>query len=68
MNSQVTIPQGEQKVTVELTVKQAMALTGLRFNQNPDLAADARRQLKKSLERTLLHSDNNKVHYHELNL
>jgi hypothetical protein len=50
MESQVKIPNGEEKITVELTVKELIALTGVRFNNQPDLVLDARKKLKHTLE------------------
>lgn len=50
MNSNVMIPQGEEKITVELSVKEAIALTGVRFNNNHDLVLDARKKVQKSIE------------------
>ncbi|WP_187385756.1 hypothetical protein [Gorillibacterium timonense] len=54
MAVQVAIPQGEKKVTVELTVKEAMALGGYRFNDDPHLRTDARKRVLDSLDKTLL--------------
>lgn len=50
MNSNVTIPQGEEKITIELSVKEAIALTGVRFNANHDLVLDARKKVKESID------------------
>lgn len=50
MNSNVLIPNGDEKIKVELTVKEAIALTGVRFNQQPGLVLEARRKLKHILE------------------
>lgn len=54
MNETLNIPQGEEKITIELTVKEAMALTGFRFNQNPKQLAFARRKVKNALDRQVL--------------
>ena len=35
--SQVKIPHGEETIQVELTVKEAIALTGIRFNAEPKI-------------------------------
>lgn len=48
--TQVKIPHGEEKITVELTVKEAIALTGIRFNSEPKMLFDARKKLKESIE------------------
>jgi hypothetical protein len=54
MESQVKIPKGEEKITVELTVKELIALSGgVRFNGQPDLVLDARKKLKHTLEETM---------------
>lgn len=55
--SEVIIPQGEQTVTVELTVKEALALGGARFNQNPQLLLNARRKVAKAIDRKLLNGN-----------
>ncbi len=57
--SQVKIPNGEEKIMVELTVKEAMALTGVRFNSEPKMLFDARKKLKVSLEQK---TDASKLH------
>lgn len=54
MAIQLVIPQGGQSITVELTVKEAMALAGYRFNQDTKLSAGAKRKLKQAFETTLL--------------
>jgi uncharacterized heparinase superfamily protein len=54
MNQTLTIPQGEERITIELTVKEAMALTGYKFNQNPKQLAFARRKVKHALDRQVL--------------
>lgn len=67
MTTPFVIPQGEQTVTVELTVKQAMALSGYRFNGNPQLEAEARRKIMKSLDKTLL-PNSREVRYENLKI
>jgi hypothetical protein len=66
MSSQVRIPQGDDRITIELTVKEAMALsTGVRFNQDRKLKSDAQSKIRHSLEQKLIpHSD--KVPYQSL--
>jgi hypothetical protein len=54
MNSNVSIPNGDQKIKVELTVKELIALTGVRFNEQPDLVLEARKKLKHSLEDSMI--------------
>ncbi|OCT11919.1 hypothetical protein A8709_29085 [Paenibacillus pectinilyticus] len=53
-NSFVQIPQGEEIIRVEMTVKEALALTGAKFNANHKLETDAIKKLKQSLEHKLL--------------
>ncbi|CAM4458601.1 hypothetical protein [Paenibacillus tarimensis] len=50
--NQVKIPQGDAKVKVELTVKELMALTGVRFHDNHTMKAAARKKLNEALEET----------------
>ncbi|MNY75980.1 hypothetical protein D3C86_2154180 [compost metagenome] len=51
------IPQGEEMIRVEMTVKEALALAGAKFPQNHKLETDAIKKLKQSLEDKLLHSN-----------
>ena len=48
--SQVKIPHGDETIKVELTVKEAIALTGIRFNAEPKIMLDARKKLQASLD------------------
>lgn len=52
MNPSIKIPHGDDKVTVELTVKELMALTGVRFPDNHHLEVAARKKLHGVLEET----------------
>lgn len=54
MKPEVVIPDGDRKVTVELTLKEAMALSGIRFNGNQDLKIAARKRIKNSLDQVQL--------------
>ncbi|MFW5435391.1 hypothetical protein [Paenibacillus apiarius] len=45
MNSAIHIPQGEEKITIELTVKEAMALAGQKFHADPSVKSKAMRKL-----------------------
>lgn len=47
------IPQGDQVLTVELTVKELIALTGVRFNHNNAVKASAHRKLRSALKQTI---------------
>ncbi|TJY40960.1 hypothetical protein E5161_14690 [Cohnella pontilimi] len=50
MNSVVRIPQGDDTVKVELTVKEIMALAGYKFHNNHLLEVSARKKLNHALE------------------
>lgn len=67
MNSNVLIPQGEEKVTVVLTVKEAIALSGgVRFNEKDNrILSNAHRKVKQSLEQKLIPA-NTTIDYHAL--
>jgi len=52
MDDLLKIPQGDVTVTVELTVKELMALTGVRFQDNNTISAAARKKLNEALEGT----------------
>ncbi|URN92767.1 MAG: hypothetical protein NAG76_13015 [Candidatus Pristimantibacillus lignocellulolyticus] len=47
------IPQGDEVLTVELTVKELIALTGVRFNDNNSLKVSAHKKLNSALEQTM---------------
>lgn len=50
MNSNVMIPQGDEKITIELSVKEALALSGVKFAHNHELALEARKKVQQSIE------------------
>jgi hypothetical protein len=52
-NSNVLIPQGEDKIIIELSVKEAMALTGVRFFADHESVLDARKKIKESVDEKL---------------
>jgi len=54
MTHEVAVPHGEEKIMVELTVKEAIALTGYKFNEQPELLPSARRKLKESVDSKML--------------
>lgn len=58
--------EGEQTVTVELTLKEAMALSGYRFNHNAKQLAFARRKVKKALDRQVIGETERPIPYEEL--
>ncbi|MGG1635185.1 hypothetical protein BK120_13510 [Paenibacillus sp. FSL A5-0031] len=49
MNNVTKIPHGDDTVTVELTVKELMALTGVRFHNNHGVEISARKKLNEVL-------------------
>jgi hypothetical protein len=53
MDSNIMIPQGEEKITIELSVKEALALSGVKFAHNHELALDARKKVQQSIENKL---------------
>lgn len=50
MNSVLRIPQGDDTVKVELTVKEIMALAGIKFHDNHHLEVSAKKKLNHVLE------------------
>jgi hypothetical protein len=54
MNSSLHIPQGEEVILVEMTVKEALALSGANFPQNHKLETAAMKKVKQSVENKLL--------------
>ncbi|MEF3302851.1 hypothetical protein [Paenibacillus sp. GYB003] len=68
MNAAFEIPNGDETITIELTVKEAMALGGgIRFRPESKVALSAKKKVRKVLERKMIpHSDH--VHYHSLDV
>ncbi|WP_274365139.1 hypothetical protein [Paenibacillus thermotolerans] len=54
MKEALAVPRGDEKVTIELTVKEAIALTGVRFNEQPELLTNAKKKLKQSVDTKVL--------------
>jgi hypothetical protein len=54
MNSSLHIPQGDELIQVEMTVKEALALSGAKFPQNHKLETDAIKKVKQSIENKIL--------------
>ncbi|MBD7966838.1 hypothetical protein [Paenibacillus gallinarum] len=61
MNS--IIKAGQNKVTVELTADEALALTGVRFNNNPQVETIAKKKIRRAFEKTFDFSTQDKVDY-----
>lgn len=53
MKSSVAVPHGEDKITIELTVKEAMSLTGQQFHANHEVKPAATRKVIDAIERKL---------------
>ncbi len=62
MSDQVNVPKGEEKITVELTVKEALALAGIRFNNERNLIPEARKKLRHSVDDKLLAGAKDQLH------
>jgi hypothetical protein len=59
----LVIPQGSEQLLVELTVKEAMAISsGVNFWAQPELAAQARIKIRGILEHRLI-PQSDKLHY-----
>lgn len=54
MNTSVRIPQGDDTMKVELTVKEMMALAGIKFNNNHGVGVSAKKKIQEALD----------LHYH----
>ncbi|WP_036746451.1 hypothetical protein [Paenibacillus sp. UNC451MF] len=64
----LTLPLGNQKLLVELTIKEAWALSaGTHYNEQPQLASNARKKVRESME-TFLFPHNQKLEYHLLEM
>jgi hypothetical protein len=50
MNTSVRIPQGDDTLKVELTVREAMALAGVKFPNNHTIEVSARKKLNHIIE------------------
>jgi hypothetical protein len=50
MNTIVRIPQGDDTLKVELTVKEAMALAGIKFHNNHTIEVSAKKKLNLIIE------------------
>jgi len=49
MNTGVRIPQGDDTVKVELTIKEVMALAGIKFHNNHNIEVSAKKKLNIAL-------------------
>ncbi|MFD0680575.1 MULTISPECIES: hypothetical protein [unclassified Paenibacillus] len=66
--NKASIPRSDEKLTIELTVKEAMALgSGVNFWGDPLLAAQARKKVRASLEQLLI-PGNHRLYYEAIDL
>ncbi|MCM3783356.1 hypothetical protein M3231_10260 [Neobacillus mesonae] len=61
MNS--SLKAGQHKISVELTAEEALALTGVKFNSNPQVEATAKKKIRNAFEKTFDFSTQDKVDY-----
>jgi hypothetical protein len=57
--SQNAEQQQEKKISVELTLNEALALTGVRFRENHKLEVDAMVKIKRQLEEQIIDARRN---------
>lgn len=57
--SQNAEQQQEKKISVELTLNEALALTGVRFRENHKLEVDAMTKIKRQLEEQIIDARRN---------
>lgn len=50
MTSTVKIPQGDDTMKVELTIKEAMALAGIKFHSNHNIEVSAKKKIQEALD------------------
>jgi hypothetical protein len=53
--------QPQKTISVELTINEALSLTGVRFRQNHQLEVDAMHKIKRSLEDQMIQDSNRKT-------
>lgn len=51
--STTKVPQGDELVTVELTMKELIALTGVRFNEDRQIKINAYKKLNSVIEQSI---------------
>jgi hypothetical protein len=54
MEEKLEIAHGEDRIVVELTLREALALSGDKFLMNHQLETQALKKLKRSIEKKLL--------------
>lgn len=50
MDMNVRIPQGDDTIKIELTMKEAMALAGIKFHNNHKIEISAKKKLNHMIE------------------
>ncbi|MFC0212362.1 hypothetical protein ACFFK0_07795 [Paenibacillus chartarius] len=59
MSEKLEIAHGEEPITVELTLKEALALAGSKFVLNHQLETQAIKKIKRSIENKMLTASGN---------
>lgn len=62
----LNISQGDQTITIELTMREAMALSGFRFGYNPKQVIEARRKVRKAIDSQYMAQNELPVEYEHL--
>lgn len=50
MGNYVKVPNGEEQITIQLTKKELMALTGVKFQEDRSIERSARKKLQMAIE------------------
>lgn len=67
MNELVQMSLATDTISVELTIKEAFALSsGVKFAADPSISKDARRKVLRSLDQKLFPATSNTIDYHAL--
>lgn len=61
--SKTKVPQGDELVTVELTVKELIALTGVRFNEDRQIKINAYKKLNSVLDQSFNYDQSSNSSY-----
>ncbi|WP_127586451.1 hypothetical protein [Paenibacillus koleovorans] len=68
MSNSVQFANGNDKITVELTVKEALALSGgQRFHPSSNVVLSAKKKLQREIDHVLL-PEGEKLHFHSLDI
>lgn len=67
MNELIKMSLATDTISVELTIKEAFALSsGVKFVADPSISKDARRKVLRSLDQKLFPATSNTIDYHLL--